>query len=519
MRKIIAIAAAVTLFGASLHAAPLTLPTSPPESSTPARGTATTAPISPLEEKVVEHTLKNGMKLLMVERHTSPTVAAWIRFRVGSVDERSDERGIAHLLEHMLFKGTTTLGTRDYAAEKPILERIEQTGQTLIAEKAKKEKGDASRIARLSGELAKLEGEAEKYVIKDEFFELYAKNGGVGYNAFTSRDGTTYLISLPSNKLELWAAIESDRMQNAVLREFYTERAVVMEERRRSYDADPESRLWETFLASSFLAHPYGQPTIGWMSDIENLTRSKAERFFRDYYGPQSAIVAIVGDIDPKATIALVERYFGPIPPGKLPAPVTAEEPKQGGERRIELIAESQPTLMIGFHKPAICAPDDYVFDVMATILGHGRTSRLYRKLVIEEQIATDVSVFDAPGSRYPNLLLISADPRAPHTVSEVEQAILTELERIKNEPVSARELQRVLNDIEFEEAQRMGTNSGLAHNLTEFEALTGSWRYMTEYRRRVAAVTPADIQRVARAYFTGENRMVGFITTKGGEK
>ncbi len=488
-----------------------------PQAAPPQAQSTKTVAISPLEEKVVEHTLKNGMKLLMVERHTSPTVAAWIRFRVGSVDERSDERGIAHLLEHMLFKGTTTLGTRDYAAEKPLLDRIEQTGQALVAEKAKKERGDAELVARLTRELAELEAAAGRYAIKDEFFELYSRNGGVGYNAFTSRDGTTYLISLPSNKLELWAAIESDRMQNAVLREFYTERAVVMEERRRSYEADPVSKLWETFLASSYLSHPYGQPTIGWMSDIENLTRAKAERFFRDHYGPQSAIVAIVGDIDPKATIALVERYFGAIPPGTQPPPVTAEEPAQGGERRIELVAPAQPTLMIGFHKPAICAPDDYVFDLIARILGHGRTSRLYRRLVIEEQIAGDLTVFDAPGSRFPNLLVINADPRAPHSVGEVEQAILAELERLKAEPVSQNELTRVLNNIEFEEARRMGTNGGLARNLTEFEALTGSWRYMVEYRRRVEAVTPADIQRVARHYFTRENRMVGFITTQEG--
>jgi predicted Zn-dependent peptidase len=292
-----------------------------------------------------------------------------------------------------------------------------------------------------------------------------------------------------------------------------------MEERRRSYDSDPEHKLWETFLASSYLAHPYGQPTIGWMSDIENLTRTKAERFFHDYYGPHSAIVAIVGDIDTAATIALVERYFGAIPPGKQPAPVTTIEPKQAGERRIELVAESEPTLILGIHKPAISDPDDYVFDVIGSILGHGRTSRLYKKLVIETQIASEVGVFDAPGSRYPNLLVLNANPRAPHTIQEVEQAVLAELERLKIEPVSERELQRVLNGIEFEEARRMGTNGGLARNLTEYEALAGSWRYMTQYRRKVTAVTPADIQRVARAYFTKENRMVGFITSKGAER
>jgi predicted Zn-dependent peptidase len=470
-----------------------------------------------LEEKVREHTLKNGMKLLMVERHTSPTVSAWIRFRVGSVDERSDERGLAHMLEHMLFKGTTTLGTTDYAAEKPLLESIEQTAQLLIAEKAKRDKADIVLTKDLEKQLALLEAEAEKYVIKDEFFELYSKNGGVGYNAFTSRDGTTYLINLPANKLELWAAIESDRLQNAVLREFYTERAVVMEERRRSVDAEPEGKLWETFVAASYLAHPYGQPTIGWMAEIENLTRTNAERFFHAYYGPQSAIVAIVGDIDTAATIALVERYFGAITPGRNPVPVTADEPKQGGERRIELVADAEPTLMIGFHKPAINAADDYVFDIITSILGQGRTSRLHKKLVIDMQIASDIGVFDAPGNRYPNLLVLNATPRSPHTVQEVETAILDELERLKTEPVSERDLQRVLNKIEFDEARRMGTNGGLARNLTEYEAVAGTWRYMADYRRKVTAVTPADIQRVARQYFTRENRMVGFITKKEG--
>lgn len=472
-----------------------------------------------LEEKVVEHTMKNGMKLLMVERHTSPTVSAWIRFRVGSVDERSDERGIAHLLEHMLFKGTTTLGTKDYAAEKPILDRIENIAITLTAEKAKREKSDTVKIVALEKQLAALEAEASKYVIKDEFFELYSKNGGTGYNAFTSRDGTTYLISLPSNKLELWAAIESDRLQNAVLREFYTERSVVMEERRRSYDADPESKLWETFVASSFLTHPYGQPTIGWTSDIENLTRSKAEQFFHNYYAPNNAIIAVVGDIDTNKTIALIERYFGGIKPGKEIPPVTAQEPKQAGERRVELVAEAEPTLIMGFHKPAINSQDDYVFDVINMILGSGRTSRFYKRLVIEKQLATDIGAFDAPGSRYPSLFVVSANPRAPHTVKEVEDAVQAELDLLKTVPVTERDLQRILNKIEYEEARRMGTNGGLARNLTEYEATTGSWRYMTEHRGKIAKVTPADIMRVADTYFTRENRTIGFITKKGGTK
>ncbi len=468
-----------------------------------------------LDEKVIEHTFKNGLKLLMVERHSSPTVSAWIRFKVGSAHERSDERGIAHLLEHMLFKGTRTLGTRDYAAEAPLLDKIEQTAQLLLAEEARGDQADKARLASLRAELEQLEKQAGQYVIKDEFFELYARHGGSGYNAFTSKDGTTYLISLPANKLELWAAIESDRMKNPVLREFYTERSVVMEERRRSYDAEPAAKLWETFVAAAYNAHPYGQPIIGWMPDIQQLSRTKAEQFLKRYYAPNNAVIAVVGAIKPNEVIQLVERYFGDIPPGTPVPELAIREEPQRGERRIEVIGDAQPELVIGFHKTALGAPEDYVFDLITAILSHGRTSRLYRSLVLEKQLATQVSVFDAPGQRYPNLFVLYATPRAPHTAAELEQALLAELERLKNEPVSPRELQRVMNRLEFEEARRMGTNGGLARNLTEYEATVGSWRYLTSYTSRMAQITPADIQRVARQFLTRENRIVGTLVTQ----
>jgi len=468
-----------------------------------------------LADQVQEYTLKNGMKLLMVPRHSSPTVAAWIRFKVGSVDERSDERGLAHLLEHMLFKGTKTLGTTNYPAEKPLLEKIEATAQKLKAESLKGEKADGKVIAGLTRELDGLEKEAERYVIKEEFADLYARNGGSGYNAFTSKDGTTYIINLPANKMELWAAIESDRMQNAVLREFYTEMKVVKEERRRSYDAEPEGKLWETYIANAFNAHPNGQPTIGWMSDIDNLTRTKAERFLHKYYAPNNAVVAIVGDIDPQKTVALVEKYFGAIPPGQPVPPVEVEEPPQAGEKRTEVIGDAEPELMIGYHKPTLPAPDDYVFDVIDMLLTNGRTSRLYQKLVLEKQLATAVSSFSAPGSRYPNLFIIGATPRAPHTVAELEGAIYAELDRLKKEPMTQRELQQILNQLEVQESSQMLSNGGLARNLTEYEAVAGGWRYLIEHRQKVAAITPADVMRVANQYFTRENRNVGFISKK----
>jgi predicted Zn-dependent peptidase len=465
-----------------------------------------------LEEKVREHTLKNGMKLLLVERHTSPTVSAWIRFKVGSVDERSDERGIAHLLEHMLFKGTKTLGTVDYAKEKPLLDGIEAAAQSLMAEKLKRSAADPKRVEELSRTIARLESEASKYAVKNEVSEIYSRNGGVNYNAFTSKDTTAYMVSLPSNKLELWAVIESDRLRNAVLREFYTERSVVMEERRRTYDTNPDGKLWESFLAAAFVAHPFGQPIIGWMSDIENLSRTKAESFLHRYYAPANAVVAIVGDIDTKKTIDLVEKYFGSLPPGVPVPPVAVDEPRQLGERRIEITDDAEPQLLIGFHKPTLPEKDDYVFDVITMLLADGRTSRLYRRLVVEQQLATDVSAFSAPGSRYPNLFIIQATPRSPHTVREVEEAVYAELERLKTEPVAPRELEQILNKLEADEILAMNSNDGLTSRLTEYEAIAGSWRYITEHRQKVARLTPADVSETARTYLVRENRTVASI-------
>ncbi len=468
-----------------------------------------------LAAKVKEHTFANGLKLLMVERHSSPTVAAWVRFKVGSVNERSDERGIAHMLEHMLFKGTKTIGTKNYGAEAPLLDRIEETAEALMAEQRKRENGDQKLIKELARQLGALQSEEDQYVVPDEYAELFARNGGVGFNAFTAKDTTAYMINLPANKLELWAAIQADRMRNPVLRQFYTERNVVMEERRRSYDAEPAGKLWENFLAAAFVVHPYGQPVIGWPSDIENLSRTKAEGFLHSYYAPNNAIVAIIGDIDPSKTIALVEKYFATIPPGAPVTPVADEEPAQGGERRIEIIGDAEPELLIGFHKPTLPSADDYVFDVIEMLLANGKASRLYKRLVVEKQLAAEVSAAVVPGSLYPNLFIVSATPRAPHTLKEVEEAIYAELARLKSEPVTERELKRIANNLEASEIHSMGSNGGLAYQLTEYEATAGTWRYFFEHRQKVAKVTADDVQRVAKKYLVQENRTVGFITKK----
>lgn len=462
----------------------------------------------PLEEKVREHTFANGLKLLLVERHESPTFAAYITIGVGSVDETSQQRGVAHLLEHMLFKGTKTLGTTDYKKEKPLLDEIEAVGSALDALRSRKD-ADPQKMTELQEKLAKLQQQHQKYVVKDEFSRIYAENGGAGYNAFTSKDLTTYLVSLPANKLELWAAIEADRMQNAVLREFYTEREVVREERRRSYESSPDGMLYENLIATAFTVHPYRHPIIGWDSDIRNLSLAETRDFLQRYYAPVNTVIALVGDIDSEAAIDMVERYFGTIPPGTPVPPVTAVEPPQRGEKRLHIEFDAEPQVAIAFHKPTLPERDDYIFDLIDLILAHGRTSRLYRALVLEQELATAVHIFGAPGARYDNLFVISAVPRHPHTTAEVEASIYAELDRLAREPVSAEELERARNRLRVDRLRMLKGNNGLARMLTYYQTVAGDWRYLATYDREVATITAEEVMAVARTYFVPINRVV----------
>lgn len=463
---------------------------------------------STLEEKVFEHQFANGMKLLVVERHDTPVVSAYITIGVGSVHETSETRGVAHLLEHMLFKGTKTLGTTDYRKEKPLLEEIERVGSKLDALRLQDD-ADPSQVAALEQQLATLQAEHKQYVVKDVFSRIYSENGGVGYNAFTSKDLTSYLISLPSNKLELWALIESDRMKNPVLREFYTERDVIREERRRSYDTNPPRRHYETLVANAFTVHPYRNPIIGWHSDIANLNPQKTREFLQKYYAPVNTVIALVGDVKAADAVALVERYFADIEAGTPVPVVTAVEPEQNGEKRITEIFDAEPRLAIAWHKPAMPHQDDYVFDLIDQILGSGRTSRLYRSLVEEQQLATSVSVYGAPGSRYPNLFVIEAVPRHPHTTDELETAIYAELDKIKNELVGEAELNKVRNRLVTDQIRQLKSNSGLARLLTSYQSLADDWRYLATYTKEIEKLSAEEIKAVANKYLTSTNRTV----------
>ncbi len=468
-----------------------------------------------IEERVIEHTLDNGLKLLMMERHTAPIIAPYIIFKSGSVDETSDSRGIAHMLEHMLFKGTKTIGTKDYEAEKVVLDEIDQIGDALDAERAKGAQADKEKVAQLEDALKAKQEEHKQWIVRGEYEAIYSRNGSAGFNAGTSNDYTIYTVELPSNKLELWAMLESDRLKNHVLREFYTEREAVMEERRMRFDTDPEGKLYEQFIAAAFTAHPYRLPVIGWPSDISMLNRGKAEEFFRIHYAPNNFVIVIVGDIHPPEVIQLIKRYFGDIPSQPLPDAVTTVEPVQAGERRIEVEFDAEPQLMIGYHKPTLPAFDDYVLDMISAALSQGRTSRLYKNL-IETGIAVSADSSNGwPGARYDNLFVIEGAPRAPHTPAEFEAAVYAELEKLKTEPMEEKEFNRLLKQIDADFIRALSSNAGMASKLANYEAIAGTWRYVLGWRETMHKIKPEDIMRVAQTYFTKSNRTVATLVKK----
>ena len=375
-------------------------------------------------------------------------------------------------------------------------------------------------VQQLQRRFKELQEKAGEYVVGNEMALLYQRHGGVGLNASTGKDITRYVISLPANRLPLWAALESDRMAHPVLREFYKERGVVMEERRLRTDDSPNGLLYETFTSTAFQAHQYGVPTIGWGSDILSLTPAATEAFFKTYYGPNNATVAIVGDINPKEVIALIEQTFGKIPAAPPVPSLVTEEPPQRGERRVEIEFDAEPALAIGYHKPTIGHPDDFVFDVIDEVLTEGVTSRLYSTLVRDRRLAASVlSDTNYPGVRAPNLFVIAATPLAPHSVTEVETAIYEELDRLKTEPISAKEFERVLNGLDADLVRSLRSNSGLASQLAFYQTVAGTWRYVLNARDRIAAVTPADVQRVAAQYLTKPNRTVGVLVKKAQDK
>lgn len=471
-----------------------------------------------LEDRVVQHRLANGLTVLLMERHQAPIVAVNLTYKVGGVQEHNGITGVAHLYEHMAFKGTRTIGVTDAEKERPLLEELDRLAEAITAEAAKGPAADQAHISTLRKQFSEVEAQANRLVVPSELASLYQRHGGVGLNATTGKDLTRYFLSFPSNRLPLWAALESDRMANAVLREFYKEKNVVLEERRQRTDNSPNGRLHEAFSAAAFQAHPYGLPVIGWPSDLETLSRAQTEAFFQTYYGPANAVLAIVGDLNVAETIALIDRTFGRLPARPASPQVLTKELPQTGERRVEVEYPAEPSLLIGYRKPQAGHPDDDVFDVIEALLSEGRTSRLFRKLIQERQIAVGASAYsDYPGALHPNLFVVGGSPRAPHTTAEVEQAIYEELDRLKREPITPRELEKILNQLDAALIRSLRSNGGMASRLAYAQAIHGNWREAFQRRDRIARVTADDIRRVAAAYFVKSNRTVATLVKPDG--
>jgi predicted Zn-dependent peptidase len=467
-------------------------------------------------DKVQRLTLKNGLRLIMLERHLSPTIAIYIRYRSGALDEADGKTGTAHMLEHMMFKGTRTIGTRDYRREEKILNQIVKIGTILDQERAKAKAASPVLLARLTAQLNTLQKEQQRFIISNEIDRLYTENGAVGLNASTGQDLTTYKVSIPANRIELWARIESDRMVHPVFREFYTERNVVMEERRQRAESDPDGKLLEAYLATAFLTHPYRRPVLGWPSDMNYLDMDYMQRFFKNTHAPNNTVIAIVGDIQPAAIRKIVEKYFDRISPQKFSHAVITEEPRQQGERRIDVIFAAEPQMILGYHKPPPPVYADYVFDIIESILTRGRTSRLFKTLVDEKRIAENIQAANGlPGSRYPNQFVLFATPRSPHGCRELEQAIDQEIEKLRQEPVSEKELEKVKNQIRADYIRGLDSNEGLAGMLSYYEALLGDFHYMIDYTGIIDRITPQDILQVAQTFMVKDNRTVATLVNK----
>jgi predicted Zn-dependent peptidase len=476
--------------------------------------------LSSFEKRTTVKKLSNGLTIIICERPEAPVFSFFTHVDAGSVQDPMDKTGLAHMFEHMAFKGTDTIGTRDYADEKVALAKIEVAYAAYIAERDKPVDRNEQRLAQLEQAWKDAISTADKFSApyNNEFGKIVEGEGGEGMNAFTNWDETGYHYSFPTNRLELWAYLESERFLHPVLRQFYKERNVVIEERRMRVDSDPMGRLLEQFTEEAFAAHPYHRPTIGWISDLNSFSATDAQAFFDKYYVPSNMVVTVVGDVKASEAMPIVEKYFSRIPARPRPDTATTNEPPQNSERSVVLHDQSQPVYLEGYHRPDYRSADDQVYDAIADLMSNGRTSRLYRALVRDKQIASDAEGFTGyPGNKYPHLFAFYATPIPGHTTKEVGDAIHVEIERLKKEDISDEELKMIKTRAKANLIRSLGSNEGLAFALGLNQARYDDWRELFRSVDRIEKVTKADIRRVASETFKPNNRTVGIIEFAGG--
>ncbi|WP_212747644.1 M16 family metallopeptidase [Fodinibius saliphilus] len=467
------------------------------------------------ENKVTEFTLDNGLTFIIIERPVAPVVSFATYVNVGGANEPVGHTGMAHIFEHMAFKGTHTVGTNNWKAEKKVLKKLDNTYQEWLAEKYQP-KADTVKMNKLWDKFKQLQEKAGEYVVNNEFSQIVDRNGGTGMNATTSQDRTNYFYSLPENRMELWFSLESDRFKNPVFREFYKEKEVVREERRMRTESQPIGKLFEEFAAVAFTAHPYGRPTVGWNSDITATTMEDAQEFYNTYYVPNNITFAIAGDVKAEEAKKLAKEYFGDMKSGPEPPPVYTKEPEQRGERRFTIKGQSQPFFIMGYHTVSQEHPDFQALQLLGSILSGGRTSKLYKRMVVEEKTALQISAFNGyPGAKYETLFATLAIPNQGVGVDTMETTILDEIEKVKQGEVSQEALDRARTNARANLIRSLDSNSGLASSLASAESLRGDWRKVFTDLEKLQNVTVDDIQRVAKEYLTKDNRTVGAIVTK----
>ena len=467
-----------------------------------------------LAENVRKFRLQNGLRVIMVPRGFAPVIDFNLTFDTGGVDEPPGLGGVAHMVEHMAFKGTRSIGSYDLAAEAAALARLERSANALVVAREAGATGEA--LASFEEDFAAAQAAAQELASPNALDTLFTNNGAQGLNASTAYDRTSYTVSLPSNRLELYARVYADVLTNPVFRSFYEERDVVREERRQRSEDSPGGVLIEAFLAEAFREHPYGRPLIGSADEIAAYTATAAQGIFDLFYHPNRAVLVLVGDLEPERDIRLIRRYFGFVPRGPEVRAELPAEPAQRSERRVRVPFDAEPQVIVGFHKPTYPERDAYVLDVLDYVLGAGRASRLYRALVTEQRLAVSVSTSSAsPGTRYPNLFEIDLVPRAPATPRELETALYAELGRVVREGVTDAELARAKTLIRADVLRSFESGSDLAAFLAYNEMFAGGWESVFRDLERYDTVTGAELQDAARRTFRAANRTVATLVTE----
>ncbi|MES2219706.1 MAG: pitrilysin family protein [Acidobacteriota bacterium] len=457
--------------------------------------------------------LPNGLTLVVCDRPEAPVFSFFTLVNAGSVQDPKGETGLAHMFEHLAFKGTKDIGTTDYPAEKIALAKVEQAYAAYDAEYRKRVGQDPARLKELKAQFDAATTAAGKYVIPNQFTQIAEMNGAVGVNAETASDATEYFWSMPANRLQLWAYMESDRIANPVPREFYKERNVVMEERRLRVDSNPIGFMIEQFLATAYVAHPYRNPGVGWMSDVSQISATEADAFHKKYYVPANIVVTVVGDVTTTKAMPMLEKYFGSIPAGPKPMPLATVEPPQEAEKSVSLQEATQPFYIEGYHRPDYLNKDDAVYDAIGDIMSNGRTSVLYRSLVRDQKIAADAEGFSGfPGDKYPNLFAFYAVPTPGHTPQEMRTAIHAEIDKLKTQDVTDDQLAMFKTRARASILRSLDNNAGLAQELGTYQLRYGDWRMLFQQLNKIDAVNKADIRRVANQVFTAKNRTYAMI-------